>query len=57
MEKVIGAFIGLAVVMVIGFLLIILEKGNGLMQFIGIIVMFGAVLSAPIADLKLRSHE
>jgi hypothetical protein len=56
MEKVLGAFIGLGIVMVIGFLLIILEKGNGLLQFIGIIVMFGAVFTAPVVDLKLRQE-
>lgn len=54
MEKVLGTFIGLGIVMIIGFLLVILEKSNGLLQLIGIILMFGAVLVSPALELKMK---
>ena len=52
MQRFYGAFISLGVVMLFGFMLVILEKGHGLFQLIGILLMFGAVFAAPAFDLR-----
>jgi len=49
LDKLMGFFIAAAIVIIIGFIITVVS--TGLMQLIGVILMFGTVMVAPAAQL------
>lgn len=49
MDKIMGFFIVAAIVIIAGFIITVVS--TGLVQLIGVILMFGTVMVAPVAQL------